>query len=159
MNRALRLPLPLVLSVVAAAALLVPTFAGAEPSGPDYQPSTAECQPGQPYNRKCPTIVNFTFPKQSVVKSGRAKLAHLGCNNSCNHVNYTAKHGRNVAAKGSEWFRGNYTPNLYGKLTSWAKDQLKEHGELAVTAKVCVHPPGPENFCKSGRVLIKAGAR
>ena len=65
-----------------------------------------------------------------------------------------AKHGRRVAVKGSTWFKGNYEPTLKTPLTAYAKKQLRDHGKLEVNARVCVHPPGPENFCKSAKVVL-----
>lgn len=42
------------------------------------------------------------------------------------------------------------------KLAPWAKKELSRAKKMAVTAKVCVHPPGPQNFCKSSRVKLRA---
>lgn len=161
------------LTVMAATALSVafllivavagsPAATGAAPSetppppAENPNPSSAECQPGQPYNRYCPTIVTFDFPKISVVENGKVKLVKLGCNQSCNHVNFQATHGKKVAAKGSTWFRSNYLPELATELKPYAKRQLREHGKLEVNVRVCVHPPGPQNFCKTGKVTLRA---
>jgi hypothetical protein len=158
-SRRLRLVLTSTLLSVAA---LVGAAASMAAAGPEYSPenlnpSRAECMPGQPYNRHCPTIVTFAFPKTAKLKRGNVELAHLGCNNSCNHVFFVAKHGKKVAAKGSAWFGADYTPDVDAKLAPYAKKQLRLHKKLSVVARVCVHPPGPQNFCKSHRVILRAG--
>lgn len=125
------------------------------PPAENPNPSTAECQPGQPYNQYCPTIVTFEFPKTSFVENGKVKLVKLGCNQSCNHVNFQATHGKKVAAKGDTWFTSNYLPELTTELKDYAKQQLRRHGKLEVKVNVCVHPPGPQNFCKTGKVTLR----
>lgn len=157
MNQNIRPLSTLLASALALTALLLVGATGSSAS-PDYEvanPTAAECQPGQPYNQRCPTIVTFEFPKRSFLEKGKVKLVHLGCNQSCNHVNYTAKHGKKLAAKGSTWFKANYLPDLDASLTGYAKRQLRLHKELSVKVNVCVHPPGPKNFCKSGQVLLR----
>ena len=155
------------LCIVLASALmsltaLVGAAASMADAGPEYKPvenpnpTRAECMPGQPYNRHCMTIVTFDFPKEAKLSKGNVPIVKLGCNNSCNHVFFTVKHGKHVAAKGSTWYRGNYTPEVLAKLTPWGKKQLHLGKKLSVVAKVCVHPPGPQNFCKSHGVMLRA---
>jgi hypothetical protein len=83
-------------------------------------------------------------------------IVKLGCNDSCNHVFFTLTHGKHVAAKGEGWFGANNTPEVLARLAPWGKKQLRQHKKLSVLAKVCVHPPGPQNFCKSHRVMLLA---
>lgn len=149
-------------STLLSALALVGASASMAAAGPEYatenpNPSRAECMPGQPYNHNCPTIVTFQFPNHSKVKKGDVELVHLGCNNSCLHVFFVAKHGKNVAAKGTIWFRADYTPDVDAELTPYAKKQLHRYKKLSVNARVCVHPPGPQNFCKSHRIILHAG--
>ena len=149
----------LALLVLAVAMAVAAAGAGAEASyevEPEAgKPTRAECEPGQPYNRQCPTIVTFDFPKRSFFTKGKVKLVHLGCNMSCNHVNWVVKHGKRLVAKSSHWFKANYLPILYTGIDAYAKKQLRRHGKLVVHARVCVHPPGPQNFCKSHRVILR----
>ena len=155
MNRKAGSLTTLIVSALALSALFLVAGAGAMEISETENPTTAECQPGQPYNQNCPTIVTFDFPQKSFLTDGKAKLVHLGCNNSCNHVTYTAKHGNKVAAKGTRWFKANYLPNLYTAVTPYAKKQLRQHKKLVVNARVCVHPPGPQNYCKSHKVVLR----
>jgi hypothetical protein len=149
-------------SALLSLAALVGAAASLADAGPEYKPvespnpTRAECMPGQPYNRHCMTIVTFDFPKEAKLSKGRVPIVKLGCNNSCNHVFFTLKHGKHFAAKSSTWYRGNYTPEVLAKLTPWGKKQLDLNKKLGVVAKVCVHPPGPQNFCKSHRVMLRA---
>ena len=41
------------------------------------------------------------------------------------------------------------------KLAPWGKKQLQLHKKLSVLAHVCIHPPGPQNFCKNHRVMLR----
>lgn len=145
-------------SLLAAGAFLVIGVAGsaAKPSSENPNPTTEECQPGQPYNENCPDIVTFKFPKHSTVKGGKFELVHLGCNNSCNHVIFKVKHGNKLVAKGVTYPHANYLPIIYAGVTPFAKNQLRRHGKLRAYAHVCVHPPGPENFCKGATILLRA---
>ncbi len=155
MNRKASSLIAVLLSALALTALPLIGVSSAMEISETENPTTAECQPGQPYNERCPTIVTFDFPRRSFFADGKVKLVHLGCNDSCNHVTYTAKHGNKVAAKGTRWFKANYLPNLYTGLTGYAKKQLRMHRKLVVNARVCVHPPGPQNYCKSHKIVLR----
>lgn len=145
-------------SLLAAGALLIVGVAGSAAEGvtENPNPTTEECQPGQPYNANCPDIVTFDFPRHTTVESGKFELVHLGCNQSCNHVFFTVKHGKKLVAKGVTYPHGNYLPIIYAGVTPFAKKQLRQHGKLTAYAHVCVHPPGPENFCKGATILLQA---
>jgi hypothetical protein len=144
-------------SLAAACAFFVLGVGGsaAMPISHNPNPTTAECQPGQPYNEACETIVTFTFPKTTKVEGSKFELVHLGCNDSCNRVNFRVKHGGKVIAKGTSAPEGNYLPVIHAGLTAWGKEQLRQHGKLTGYAHVCVHPPGPQNFCKGAELTIK----
>ncbi len=145
-------------SLLAVGALLIVGVAGsaARPISENPNPTTEECQPGQPYDENCPDIVTFAFPKHATVESGRFELVHLGCNQSCNHVIFKVKHGNKLVAKGATYPHGNYLPIIYAGVTPFAKKQLRQHGKLKAYAHVCVHPPGLENFCKGAKILLRA---
>lgn len=155
MGRRARKLFALVASLLALTALtLVGTSTAETPSEPP-NPTEEECQPGQPYNRHCPTIVTFEFPERSFFEKGKVKLVHLGCNMSCNHVVFSVKHGSRTVAKGTRWPKGNYLPDIYTGISAYAKRQLRLHKKLGVNAHVCVHPPGPENFCNHHKITLR----
>ena len=157
MNQKARASSTIVIALFALVALLLVGAAGstAEPPSENPNPTEEECQPGQPYNRHCPTVVTFEFPKRSFFEDGKVKLVHLGCNMSCNHVLFTVKHGNRQVAKGNRWIKANYLPTVYTGIDGFAKKQLRRHKKLVVNARVCVHPPGPENFCKHAKIILK----
>lgn len=99
--------------------------------------------------------VTFSFPQHTQAKNGTFEVVQLSCENSCNHVFFTVKHGNKLVAKGTTWPHANYTPEIDGKLKPFARKQLRRHGKLQAYAHVCVHPPGPENYCQGAKILIK----
>jgi len=123
-------------------------------SAVEYTPESPECQPGQPYNPKCPTVVHITFPKRAVARKGQVTLAQVACNVACNKVNVLAKQGKRKVAASEDWVKGSESVAVTVKLPAAAKKALRNDGRLRVSVKVCVHPPGPENFCDHDVVKV-----
>src|SRR5262245_31499818 len=116
MNPPFKTFVPIAISLLAAGVLLIVGVAGsaAMPISETKNPTTEECQPGQPYNQNCPTIVTFDFPQRTTVENGKFEVVHLGCNDSCNHVIYKVKHGSKLVAKGVTYPHANYLPVIDG---------------------------------------------
>jgi hypothetical protein len=129
-------------SALLALAALVGAAASLADTGPTYAPAE--------------NIITFAWPKEAKLTKGSVPIVKLACNPGCDHSHafFTLKHGKKVVSKNALWTES-VNPEILAPLRPYGKQQLHLHKQLSVVAKVCIHPPGPQNYCQTHRVMLR----